>query len=108
MASTSIIIFSATAVRYETLDMVGPRRYAHSQIWQNLTREMNLEGERAGKILSYRHTFSSDVRCDNGQRSAEKGLCNITLRWIRLCYLPLLTGFNRCFLCAHGDDYLDR
>ncbi|EER14176.1 conserved hypothetical protein [Perkinsus marinus ATCC 50983] len=35
--------FITTAVRYETLDMVGPRRYAHSQIWQNLTRTLSAQ-----------------------------------------------------------------
>ncbi|KAF4685509.1 hypothetical protein FOZ60_006496 [Perkinsus olseni] len=37
-----------TAVRYETLDMVGAKRYAHSQIWQNLTR--TLSAQTAGVI----------------------------------------------------------
>ncbi|KAF4663226.1 hypothetical protein FOL47_005851, partial [Perkinsus chesapeaki] len=40
--------FITTAVRYETLDLVGPRRYAHSQIWQNLTR--TLSAQTAGVI----------------------------------------------------------
>ncbi|KAF4662238.1 hypothetical protein FOZ61_002624 [Perkinsus olseni] len=40
--------FITTAVRYETLDMVGAKRYAHSQIWQNLTR--TLSAQTAGVI----------------------------------------------------------